>query len=108
MQMSRFICISGFQFRRAGVLDEREIEEGDPAAPVEQLVARVRVAVEGADPVKAAEYEPVDRLGGQVAFWLRPAREFGEAAPSETSEVIIRPVDSSLMTWRTWIVGCWR
>jgi hypothetical protein len=68
-----------FQLRLAEVLDAPDVEEGDPAAPVEQVVARMRVAVEGADPVQAAEHEPVDRLGGQVAFSLRPAREFGEA-----------------------------
>jgi hypothetical protein len=61
------------------VLDEPEVEEGDPAAGVEQVVARVRVAVEGADFVQAAEDEAVDRLRGQVAFVLGPAGEFGEA-----------------------------
>ena len=59
--------------------DQPEVEEGDPAAALEQVVARVRVAVEGAHVVQAAEDEAVDRLGGQVAFVLRPAGEFGEA-----------------------------
>src|SRR5689334_11176085 len=61
------------------VPDQPEVEEGDPAAALEQVVARVRVAVEGAHVVQAAEDEAVDRLGGQVAFVLGPAGEFGEA-----------------------------
>jgi hypothetical protein len=39
----------------------------------------MRVAVEGAHLVQAAEDEAVDRLGGQVAFGLRPGDNFGEA-----------------------------
>jgi hypothetical protein len=49
------------------------------AAALEQVVARVRVAVEGAHVVQAAEDEAVDRLGGQVTFVLRPGGKFGEA-----------------------------
>jgi len=79
------------------VLDEPEVEEGDPAAALEQVVARVRVAVEGADLIQAAEDEPVDRLRGQVTFVLRPAGEFGEAGPPASSLVTILRVDSSLM-----------
>src|ERR1700722_4047135 len=67
------------QFGRAEMPDEPEVKEGDLAAAVEQVVARVRVAVEGAHVVQAAEDEAVDRLGGQVAFVLRPGGEFGEA-----------------------------
>jgi hypothetical protein len=54
----------------AEVLDQAEVQEGDPAAAVEQVVPRVRVAVEGVRLVQAAEHEPVDGLGGQVAFGL--------------------------------------
>jgi hypothetical protein len=64
--MARTVCV------------EHEVEEGDLAAGMEQVVARVRVAVERADFVKAAEDETVDRLGGQIPFALRPAGEFGE------------------------------
>jgi hypothetical protein len=70
------------QFGGGEVLDEAEVEERDPAAAVEQVVARVRVAVEGADLIQAAEDEAVDRFGGQVAFLLGPAGEFGEAGPA--------------------------
>ncbi len=67
------------QFGGGEVPDQPEVDEGDPAAAVEQVVARVRVAVEGAHVVQAAEDEAVDRFGGQVAFVLGPAGEFGEA-----------------------------
>ena len=46
----------------------------DPAAGAEQVVAGVRVAVEGVQPVEAAEHEPVDRLAGEVALLLAPRR----------------------------------
>jgi hypothetical protein len=52
------------------VLDQAEVQERDPAAAVEQVVARVRIAVEGVRLVQAAEHEAVDRLRGQVAFGL--------------------------------------
>jgi hypothetical protein len=67
------------QFGGGEVADQAEVEEGDLAAGVEQVVARVRVAVEGARLVQAAEDEAVDRLGGQVAFVLGPGGQFGEA-----------------------------
>jgi len=54
----------------AEVLDQAEIQEGDPAAAMEQVVSRMRVAVEGVRLVQAAEHEPIDGLGGQVAFGL--------------------------------------
>jgi hypothetical protein len=52
------------------VLDQAEVQEGDPAAAVEQVVPRVRIAVEGVRLVQAAEHEAVDRLGGQVTLGL--------------------------------------
>jgi hypothetical protein len=60
------------------VLHQPEIQEGDPPAGMEQVVPRVRVAVERARPVQAAEHEAVDRLGGQVALGLRPGEKLGE------------------------------
>ena len=45
---------------------------------MEEVVPRVRVAVEGVCLVQAAEHEAVDRLGGQVPLGLRPAGELGE------------------------------
>jgi len=60
------------------VLDQPEVQERDPPAGVEQVVPRVRVAVERVRPVQAAEHEAVDRLGGQVALGLRPGDELGE------------------------------
>ncbi len=66
------------QLVRGEVLDQAEIQEGDPAAPVEQVVPRVRVAIEGVRLVQAAEDEAVDRLGGQVTLGLGPAGELGE------------------------------
>jgi len=90
------------------VLDKTEVQEGDPAAPVEQVVARVRVAVEGADLVQAAEGEAVDRLRGQVAFALRPVREVGEAGPVRELGGE-NPAGGQLADeWGTRIVGCWR
>jgi hypothetical protein len=61
------------------VLDQPEIQEGNPPAGMEQVVPRVRVAVERVRPVQAAEHEAVDRLGGQVALGLRPGEKLGEA-----------------------------
>src|SRR5580658_3077636 len=62
------------QFAGAEVPDEPEVEEGDLAAALEQVIARVRIAVEGAHVVQAAEDEAVDRLSpGHVraeARWL--------------------------------------
>jgi hypothetical protein len=63
------------------VLDQAEVEEGDPAAAVEQVVARVRIAVERVRLVQAAEHEAVDRLRGQVPLGLRPAGQLGEPGP---------------------------
>jgi hypothetical protein len=63
------------------VLDQAEVQERDPAAAVEQVIARVRVAVEHVRLVQAAEHEAVDRLRGQVALGLRPAGQRGEPGP---------------------------
>ena len=60
------------------VLDQPEVQERDPAAAVEQVVARVRVPVERVHLVQAAEHEPVDRLPGQVTLLLRPGGQLGE------------------------------
>ena len=45
---------------------------------MEQVVARMRVAVEGVHLVQAPEHEAVDRLPGQVALGLGPAGQLGE------------------------------
>ena len=60
-------------------LDQPEVEERDVPAGPEQVVARVRVAVERVQPVEAAEHEAEDRLGREVALVLRPALDLGEA-----------------------------
>jgi hypothetical protein len=65
----------------------------------------VRVAVERAHVVQAAEDEAVDRLGGQIAFVLRPRCEFGEATPPESSLVTSLPVDSPSMIRGMAMVG---
>ena len=88
------------------VLDQPEVEERHPAAGLEQVVARVRVAVEGAQPVEAAEHEAVDRLGGQVALGLvprRPSRRSGRPRPARSSA----PGRStgSVTTSGTWMKG---
>ncbi len=57
------------------VLHQAEVEEGDPAAGVEQVVARVGVAVEGPQAVEAAEGEAVEGLGGQVLLVLGPGEQ---------------------------------
>src|SRR2546427_13101459 len=61
------------------VSDQPEIEEGDPPPGPEQVVARVGVAVEGPQPVQAAEHEAEDGLRGEVALGRVPALELGEA-----------------------------
>ena len=64
--------------RRAEVLHQPEVEERHLAAGLEEVVARVRVAVEGVEAVQAAEDETEDRLGGEVALGLRPRQELLE------------------------------
>jgi hypothetical protein len=44
-------------------LDQAIVEERDPAARLEQVVSRVRVAVERVQLVQAAEHVAVNRLG---------------------------------------------
>jgi len=70
-----------FELDVGEVLDQPVVEERDPAAAVEQVVAGVRVAVERVRVIQAAEHEPVDRLRGQVAFLLRPGGQLGEPRP---------------------------
>ena len=53
------------------VLHQSEVDEGHPAVGGEQIVAGVRVAVEGVLPVEATEHEPVEDLGDAVAVVLR-------------------------------------
>jgi len=86
------------QFGGGEVPDQPEVQEGDLAAAVERVAARVRVAVEGARVVQAADDEAVDRLGGQVAFVLRPAGKLGEPGPPDSSLVI--RARSSRSSWR--------
>ena len=49
-------------------LDQSEVEEGDLAVAMEQVVAGVWVAVESVHPVQAAEHESEQALTDQVAF----------------------------------------
>ena len=51
-------------------LHQSEVEEGHDTVAVEQVVARVRVAVERVEAVQAPEHEAEDRLGREVAFLL--------------------------------------
>ena len=46
---------------------------------LEEVVARVRIAVEEVQPVEAAEHEAEDRLAGEVALRLGPRLGLGEA-----------------------------
>ena len=64
---------------RREVLDQPEVEERHLPARPEQVVARVGVAVERRQPVQAAEHEPVDGLGRQVALVLVPGQHGVEA-----------------------------
>src|SRR4051812_594418 len=60
------------QLARGEALHQPEIEERHAPARVEQVVAGMRVAVERAEPVEAAEHESVDGLGREVFLGLRP------------------------------------
>ncbi len=53
-------------------LDQPEVQEGDPAARLEQVVARVGVTVEGVQPIERAEDEAEDGLPRQVLLLLAP------------------------------------
>ena len=75
------------------LLDQAEVEERDLPAGPEQVVARVRVAVERVQPVEAAEHEAVDGLGGQVALVL---------ATSVSTRRSGRPSASSVVSTRCW------
>src|SRR5207244_10827603 len=67
---------------RREALHQAEVEERHPTAGAEEVVARMGVAVEGVQPVQAANDEPEDGLGGQVALLLTPRRaQLLEAAP---------------------------
>ena len=54
------------------VLDQSEVEEGDPPALVEQVVAGMWITVEPVHAVQAAEHEAEQALAGEVALVLRP------------------------------------
>ena len=56
----------------AEVAHEAEVDERDAPVAVEQVVARMRIAVERAHPVQAAEHEPEQPLAGEVALLLVP------------------------------------
>src|SRR5262245_24724325 len=60
-------------------LHEPEVEERDPTAGVEEVVAGMGIAVERLQTPEAAEHEAVDRLGGEVAFGLAPLPQGVEA-----------------------------
>ncbi len=65
------------------MLDQAEVEERDPAVSVEDVVARVRVAVECPEPVQTAEDEAEDRLARHVALLLRPLENLGERVAAD-------------------------
>ena len=54
---------------------------GDPTAGLEEIVPRVRVAVERAEPVQPAEHEPEDHLARPVALVLAATEELGPREP---------------------------
>ena len=62
-------------------MDQAEVEEGDDAAPAEHVVPGGRVAVDRVQAVQAAEHEPEDRLGREIALRLGPLLYLGEARP---------------------------
>ena len=57
------------------VLDQAEVEERHPTAAVEQVVARMGVAVELVHPVQRAEHEAEQALAGEVALVLVPGEQ---------------------------------
>src|SRR5207245_11597760 len=59
-------------------LGQAEVEEGHPTGAVEEVVAWMRIAVEGVKPVQAAEDEAVDGLGRQVLLILVPLEQLFE------------------------------
>ena len=90
----------------AEVRDQPEVEERDRAVAVEQVVAGVRVAVERAHPVEAAEHEAEQGLAGQVALGAGPTSSTScHGAPTTSSVVSTRAVDSAGSTSGTWMNG---
>ena len=78
----------------AEVAHEPEVEERDPPVAVEQVVARVRIAVERAHPVQAAEHEAEQRLAGEVALGAGPSPSSScHGAPTTSSLVSTAPVE---------------
>ena len=65
----------------AEVADEPEVEERDPPVAVEQVVAGVRVAVEGLHPVQAAEDEAEQHFADQIALALVPRQHLAPCRP---------------------------
>ena len=60
------------------LLDQPEVQEGHPPVRPEQVVARVGITVEEAEPVEGSEHEPEDRLAREVALFLGPLLQLGE------------------------------
>ena len=69
-------CLDHLDERRhlgvAEVLHQPEVEERDAPVAMEQIVARVRVAVERVHPVQAAKDEPEEHFAHSIAVLLRP------------------------------------
>ena len=63
-------------------LHQPEVEERDPAARFEQIVARMGVAVERVQSVETAEDEPEDGLAREVLLFAAPRLDLGQADPS--------------------------
>ncbi|MEZ5239355.1 MAG: hypothetical protein R2716_10565 [Microthrixaceae bacterium] len=69
------------ELRHLGVVEplaEPEVEERDLSPGAEQVVARVRVAVERAQRVDRPEHEAVEGLGRELALVVRPREDLGE------------------------------
>src|SRR6185312_15921875 len=59
-------------------LAQTEVEERHASARLEEVVPRMRVAVERFEAIEAAEDEAEDRLAREVALVLIPCLELGE------------------------------
>ena len=77
-------------------LDETEVEERDAAVTVEAVVARMRVAVEGAEAVHGVLGEAPDHLSGTLlGLGEASARNSSHVIPSTHSVVSTRSVENS-------------
>src|ERR1700737_910181 len=93
-------------------LGQPEIQERHSSSTMEQVVARMRVAVEGVETVQAAEDKSIDRLRGEVFLPLAPCQQFLEARAHDElggqhpSRAELLDHMRDMNDWVSLVIGC--